>query len=127
MESMSATTPNASTRGSLSYKRLRHSLTSQESVFLKQNSIGNAAGLLQRQGHVREAESCFVRALTRTRQQQAKGAELRVAMLLSHLWQEQGEGEKARQLLMLIYHSFTEGFETTELQEAKALLDELAC
>lgn len=82
--------------------------------------------LLQRQGHVREAESRFVHALTRARQLQAKGTELRVAMLLSRLWQEQGEREKARQLLTPIYHSFTEGFETAELQEAKGLLDELA-
>lgn len=52
--------------------------------------------LLQRQGHAAPAEACFVHALTLARQRGAKGTELRVATLLSRLWQKQGEREKAR-------------------------------
>ena len=80
---------------------------------------------LQRQGDVTPAEACFHHALLLARQQHAKGAELRVAASLSRLWHERGEGEKARQLLLPIYGWFTEGFETTELLEAKALLGAL--
>ncbi len=75
------------------------------------------------QGQLGEAEACFVRALTLAHQRHAKGAELRAAILLGRLWQEQGEREKARGLLLPIYNGFTEGFDTAELQEAKALLD----
>ncbi len=82
--------------------------------------------LLQRRGDVAQAEVSLVRALTLSRQLGAKGTELRVATVLSRLWQEQGEGEKARHLLLPIYNGFTEGFETAELQAAKALLDQLA-
>lgn len=81
--------------------------------------------LLQLQGHADQAESCFVRALTLGQQRGAKGIELRVATLLGRLWQDQGEREKARDLLLPIYNRFTEGFGTIELQEAKALLDQL--
>ncbi|WP_089941885.1 ATP-binding protein [Candidatus Entotheonella palauensis] len=82
--------------------------------------------LLQRQGNVTQAEACLSRALLLARQQRAKGAELRVATSLGRLWQAQGERERARQLLMPTYGWFTEGFETAELQAAKALLSELA-
>jgi predicted ATPase len=57
--------------------------------------------------------------------QQAKSLELRAAMSLSRLWQQQGKRDEARQLLAPIYDWFTEGFDTPDLQEAKALLDEL--
>ena len=52
--------------------------------------------------------------------------ELRAALCLSHLWQQQGKRAEARQLLAPVYGWFTEGFETPDLQEARALLDELA-
>jgi predicted ATPase len=73
-----------------------------------------------------EAEACFHQALTVARRQQAKTLELRAAMSLSRLWHRQGKREEAHQLLVEIYGWFTEGFDTADLQEAKALLDELS-
>ncbi len=72
------------------------------------------------------AEECFQRALDVARSQQAKSLELRAAMSLSRLWRQQGKQAEARQLLAEIYGWFSEGFDTADLQEAKALLDELA-
>ena len=76
-------------------------------------------------GHDAEAATCFRQALDIARQQQAKSWELRAAMSLSRLWQQQGEWDAARELLAPIYSWFTEGFDTADLQEAKALLEEL--
>jgi predicted ATPase len=73
-----------------------------------------------------EAEACFQQALDIACRQQAKSLELRAAMSLSRLWQQQGKLEAARQLLAEIYGWFTEGFDTADLQEAKALLEELS-
>jgi predicted ATPase len=73
----------------------------------------------------RQAESSFRQALAVARSQQAKSLELRTALRLSRLWQQQGQREKARQLLAPIYGWFTEGFETADLQEARTLLAEL--
>jgi TOMM system kinase/cyclase fusion protein len=73
-----------------------------------------------------EAETCFRQALGVARQQQAKSLELRVAMSLSRLWQRQGKRDEARELLAPIYGWFTEGFDTADLRDAKALLDELS-
>jgi predicted ATPase len=72
-----------------------------------------------------QAEACFQQALTIARRQQAKSWELRAAMSLSRLWQ-QGKRAEAYELLAPIYHWFTEGFDTADLQEAKALLEALA-
>ena len=72
-----------------------------------------------------EVESSFHAALTVARQQQAKSLELRAAMSLSRLWQQQGKRDAVRELLAPIYGWFTEGFNTTDLQAAKALPDEL--
>jgi predicted ATPase len=74
---------------------------------------------------VDEAEACFLKAIDITRKQQAKSLELRAVMSLARLWQQQGKKGEARQLLAEIYNWFTEGFDTRDLQEAKALLDEL--
>ena len=83
--------------------------------------------LLMQQGQkVGEAEECFQQALNIARRQQAKSFELRAAMSLSRLWQQQGKQEEALQMLADIYGWFTEGFDTVDLQEAKALLEELA-
>jgi predicted ATPase len=76
-------------------------------------------------GHDTEAETCFRQALDIARRQEAKSLELRAAMSLSRLWQQQGKRAEARQLLAPIYGWFTEGFETADLQEAKALLADL--
>jgi len=73
-----------------------------------------------------EAESCLRQAVDVARQQQAKSLELRAAVSLSRLWQQQGKRVEARALLAPIYGWFTEGFDTKDLQEAKALLEELA-
>ena len=73
-----------------------------------------------------EAEACFQQALAVAHRQQAKSLELRAAMSLSRLWQQQGKRAEARELLAPIYGWFTEGFDTADLQEAKALLDALA-
>jgi predicted ATPase len=73
-----------------------------------------------------QAEACFQRALAIARRQQAKSWELRTAMSLSRLWQRQGKRDDARELLAPIYGWFTEGFDTADLQEAKALLEALS-
>src|SRR4029434_7018230 len=73
-----------------------------------------------------EAESYFRQAVDVARQQQAKSFELRAAMSLSRLWQQQGKRTEAHVLLAPIYDWLTEGFDTADLQEAKALLDALA-
>jgi tetratricopeptide (TPR) repeat protein len=73
----------------------------------------------------KEAEECFWRAIEIARKQQAKSWELRAVMSLSRLWQPQGKKAEARQMLAEIYGWFTEGFDTKDLQEARALLEEL--
>jgi class 3 adenylate cyclase/predicted ATPase len=73
-----------------------------------------------------EAEAWLQRALDVARHQDAKSLELRAAMSLSRLWQQQGKRTEARALLVPIYDWFTEGFDTADLQEAKVLLDALA-
>ena len=72
------------------------------------------------------AEACFQDALAAARAQKAKSLELRAAMSLARLWSEAGKRDQARELLAPIYESFTEGFDTLDLVETKALLDELA-
>ena len=73
-----------------------------------------------------KAEAYFDRALAVARQQQAKSWELRAAMSLARLWRDQGKVQQARELLAPVYGWFTEGFDTRDLKEAKALLEELA-
>jgi predicted ATPase len=72
------------------------------------------------------AEECFHQALAVARRQQARSFELRAAMSLSRLWQQQGKRDAVGALLAPIYHWFTVGFDTADLQEAKALLETLA-
>jgi predicted ATPase len=73
-----------------------------------------------------EAQTCFHHALTIARDQQAKSFELRTATSLARLWQQQGKRQEAHALLAPVYQWFTEGFDTADLQDAKALLDALA-
>jgi predicted ATPase len=75
---------------------------------------------------VEKAEAYFDRALAVARQQQAKFWELRAAMSMARLWRDQGKRHEARELLPPVYGWFTEGFDTRDLKEAKALLDELS-
>jgi len=70
-------------------------------------------------------EDNFHKAIGVARQQEGKSLELRATVSLARLWQSQGKGEEARQMLADIYGWFTEGFDTVDLQEAKVLLDEL--
>jgi len=72
-----------------------------------------------------EAEACFQRALEVARRQQAKSLELRAATSLARLWQQRGKYQEAHDLLAPVYHWFTEGFDTADLQDAKTLLDAL--
>ena len=72
-----------------------------------------------------EAEGCFQQAIDVARRQQAKSWELRASTSLARLWQQQGKTVEARDLLAPVYDWFTEGFDTVDLKDAKALLEEL--
>ena len=73
-----------------------------------------------------KAQTYFERARSVARLQQAKSWELRAATSLARLWRDQGQVRQARELLVPVYGWFTEGFDTRDLKEAKALLEELA-
>ena len=73
-----------------------------------------------------KAQTYFEGALAVARNQQAKSLELRAAMSMARLWRDQGKPQQARELLAPVYGWFTEGFDTMDLKEAKALLAELA-
>ena len=77
------------------------------------------------QPSIQEAEACFLKGIDIARKQQAKSLELRASTSLARLWQQQGKKTEAHQLLEEIYNWFTEGFNTKDLQEAKALLEKL--
>ena len=81
--------------------------------------------LLAPEPEVNKAEIHFSRALAVARQQQAKSWELRAAISMARLWRDQAKRDEARELLAPVYAWFTEGFDTLDLKEAKALLDEL--
>ena len=81
--------------------------------------------LLEPKPDVAKAEAYFNRSLDVARKQQAKSWELRAAMSMARLWRDQGKRDEARDLLAPVYGWFTEGFDTLDLKEAKALLDEL--
>ena len=82
--------------------------------------------LIAPQRDAAKAEAHFERALAVARQQEAKSWELRAAMSMARLWRDQGKQDEARDLLAPVYGWFTEGFDTLDLKEAKALLEELA-
>jgi predicted ATPase len=81
--------------------------------------------MLTLRGDLDDAERSFVASLAWARRQQAKSWELRTATSLARLWQSQGKRQDAYELLAPVYGWFTEGFNTTDLQDAKALLEEL--
>jgi predicted ATPase len=81
--------------------------------------------LQQAAPEVSHAETYFQQSLDIARRQQAKSLELRAAMSLSRLWHQQGKRDEAHALLAPVYGWFTEGFDTVDLQEAKAPRDEL--
>jgi predicted ATPase len=90
------------------------------------NRIAGEIALRSPTGDLLKAQAYFERALAVARQQQAKSWELRAAMSLARLWRSQGKILQARELLAPVYEWFTEGFDTCDLEEAKALLDELS-
>ena len=73
-----------------------------------------------------KAEGYFEHALAVAREQQAKSWELRAAMSMARLWRDQGKRQQAHDLLAPVYGWFTEGFDTLDLKEARALLSELS-
>ena len=90
------------------------------------NRIAGEIALLSPEPNAAKAEAHFEHALLVARAQQAKSWELRAAMSLARLWRDQGKREEARDLLAPVYGWFTEGFDTVDLKEAKALLDKLS-
>ena len=88
--------------------------------------IAGEVALMSPEPDAAKAEAYFDRALAVARQQQAKSWELRAAMSMARLWRDQGKRDEARDLLAPVYSWFTEGFDTLDLKEAKALLHELA-
>jgi len=82
--------------------------------------------LKQDASNAADPQNCFERAVEIARRQSAKSLELRAKMSLARLLAKQGRREEARTMLAVIYNWFTEGFETADLKDAKALLDELA-
>jgi predicted ATPase len=89
------------------------------------NRIAGEVALKSRTPDTEQAEKYFDRALAVARQQQAKSWELRAAMSMARLWRDQGKPQQARELLAPVYGWFTEGFDTLDLKQAKALLEEL--
>ena len=89
------------------------------------NRIAGEIALKSPERDTAKAQSYFERSLAVARQQQAKSWELRAAMSVARLWRDQGKPQQARDLLAPVYGWFTEGFDTLDLKDAKALLDEL--
>jgi class 3 adenylate cyclase/predicted ATPase len=87
--------------------------------------IAGEIALMSPEPDAAKAEACFERALSVARAQQAKSFELRAAIRMARLWREQGKRDEAREILAPVYGWFTEGFDTLDLKQAKALLDGL--
>jgi predicted ATPase len=105
-----------------------HTLVEQQEERFWEAEVSRLQGVLllrQTMTQQEEAETWLQRAVDVARRQEAKALELRAAMSLSHLWQQQGKCREAYELLAPIYNWFTEGFDTADLQEAKALLKAL--
>ena len=90
------------------------------------NRIAGEVALKSPAPDAEKAEKYFERALAVAHQQQARFFELRAAMSMARLWRSQGKAQQARELLAPVYGWFTEGFDTLDLKEAKALLEELS-
>jgi predicted ATPase len=100
--------------------------TTKESFFEAEiNRTAGEIALRSPEADTAKAEAYFERALAVARQQKAKSWQLRAAMSLARLWRDQGKVQQARELLAPVYGWFTEGFDTRDLKEAKALLKSL--
>jgi tetratricopeptide (TPR) repeat protein len=93
---------------------------------LKGELILQRSGAEAERGVQKEVEECFRKAIEIARRQEAKSLELRAVMSLSRLWQRQGKKNEARRILAELYRWFSEGFDTKDLKEAKALLEQLS-
>ena len=101
--------------------------TTQETMFEAElYRIAGEIALKEPQPDAAKAQGYFERALSVARKQQAKSFELRAAMSMARFWRDQGKRDAAGDLLAPVYNWFTEGFDTLDLKEAKALLAELA-
>jgi predicted ATPase len=101
--------------------------TTREMLF--EAEVHRTAGeiaLMSLQSDIAKAQAYFERALVGARRQQAKSWELRAAMSMARLWRDQGKRQQAHDLLAPVYGWFTEGFDTLDLKDAKALLEQLA-
>ncbi len=108
--------------------RLKGTLTLEAGGWRLETGSSSQASSLQPQvskAVSQEAEKCFLKAIEVARKQQAKSLELRASTSLARLWQQQGKRAEAHKLLSKVYDWFTEGFDTKDLQEAKALIDSL--
>jgi predicted ATPase len=106
-------------KGELTLQQERHRATGTG-----QQGIGTGARSLMPDAQG-EAEGCFLKAIAIAQKQQAKSLELRAVMSLARLWRQQGKKAEARHRLAEIYWWFTEGFDTKDLQDAKALIEKL--
>jgi len=115
------------TLGAASANRLTLSKTTQETRWQPEvNRVAGEISLMSPEPDAAKAQIHFERALAVSRQQQAKSFELRASMSLARFWRDQGKVRQARELLAPVYGWFTEGFDTRDLKEAKALLEALA-
>ncbi len=105
--------------------RLKETLTLQSKVQGPKSKVPSTQHPTPSTQAEAEAEAHFLKAIEIAQRQQAKSLELRAVMSLSRLWQQRGKKAEARQMLAEVYNWFTEGFDTADLQEAKALLEEL--
>jgi DNA-binding winged helix-turn-helix (wHTH) protein/predicted ATPase len=105
--------------------RLKGQLTLQSQVQSLKSKVSSPQHRASSTQGEAGAEACFLKAIEVAREQQAKSLELRAAMSLARLWQQQGKQHEAYKMLAEIYGWFTEGFDTKDLQEAKTLLEEL--
>ncbi|MDD1520704.1 MULTISPECIES: adenylate/guanylate cyclase domain-containing protein [Bradyrhizobium] len=113
-------------QGSLSTIKKATELIAETGEYLWQADVLRIEGELQLLfGASMEAEASLVQALELARKQRARSFELRVAMSMARLWRDRGKGNEGRELLAPIYDWFNEGFDTRDLKEAKALLEEL--
>ncbi|MGE0825689.1 MAG: AAA family ATPase [Candidatus Binatia bacterium] len=106
--------------------RLRGELTLQPQFKAQSSKCKVAAPRSLRPDAQGEAEACFLKAIEVAQRQQAKSLELRATISLARLKQAQGNKQQARTILAEVYNWFTEGFDTADLKEARALLDELS-
>jgi len=95
-------------------------------LLLKVKDTGHARSTAEGMQDAESPEGCFLKAIEIARRQAGKSLELRATVSLARLWQQQGKKDQALRMLADIYGWFTEGFDTVDLQQANALLQELS-